>query len=113
LIQSIESVTQGGFAVLINLWSTTREVKQFSLTFSTNIPVLLSCGSVSGCTVSGSTMNFDAKPLFDAWFNANTTSGSLSTLHLPLSVPGTVHGSVTVRLQNSIGVSNPMSFSLP
>lgn len=113
VIQSLGTSTQNGFVVSINLFSTTREVSQFSLTFNTSSPVTLSCGSVSGCSASGSTLTFDVKSMFDAWFSNSTAFGSLSTLHLPLSISGTVHGSVLVRLQNSMGISLPSSFTLP
>ncbi len=113
VIQSLETSSQNGFAVSINLFSTTREISQFSLSFNTLTAVTLSCGSVSGCSVSGSTLTFDVKSMFDSWFSNSTAFGSLSRLHLPLSISGTVHGSVLVRLQNSMGISVPSSFTLP
>jgi hypothetical protein len=58
-------------------------------------------------------MTFDVRSLFDAWFKSDTTFGSLTTLHLPFSVSETIHGSVTVRLGNSMGLSKPASFPLP
>jgi hypothetical protein len=51
--------------------------------------------------------------MFDSWFNSNTAFGSLSTLHLPLAISGNVHGTVLIRLQNSMGVSTPSPFALP
>jgi len=113
VIQSLETSSQNGFAVSINLYSTTREISQFSLTFNTSTAVTLSCGSVSGCSASGSTLTFDVKSMFDSWFNNSMAFGSLSTLHLPLSISGTVHGSVLIRLQNSVGISPPSTFFLP
>ncbi len=44
-IRNLETSTQNGFAVVINLWSTMREVTQMSLTFSTTTAVSLSCSS--------------------------------------------------------------------
>jgi hypothetical protein len=113
LIQNVETTTQNGFGVVINLLSTMREVTQMSLTFSTNTAVTLNCGSVSGCSVSGPTMTFDVRSLFDAWFSSDTKFGSLTTLHLPFSISGTVHGTIAVRLGNSLGLSKPASFPLP
>ena len=113
VIQKLETTMQNGFSASIVLFSTTREVSQFSLTFNTSSAVTLSCGSVSGCSVSGSTLTFDVKSMFDSWFSSSTAFGSLSTLHLPLSISGTVHGSVLIRLQNSMGLSAPVSFALP
>jgi hypothetical protein len=113
LIQSLETSAQNGFAVLIHLLSTPREVTQLSLTFNTTPAVTLSCGSVSGCSASGSAMTFDVRSLFDSWFNGDSVFGSLSTLHLPFSISGTVHGNVAVRLQNSMGSSAAKSFPLP
>jgi uncharacterized repeat protein (TIGR01451 family) len=113
LIQNVETSNQNGFAVLIHLLSTSREVTGLILTFNTNPVVTLNCGSVSGCSASGSSMTFDVRSLFNAWFSSDSVFGSLSTLHLPFSISGTVHGSVTVRLQNSIGTSAAKSFPLP
>ncbi len=113
LIQNVETTTQNGFGVVINLWSTMREVTQMSLTFSTTSEVTLNCGSVSGCSVSGPTMTLDVRSLFDAWFSSDTKFGSLTTLHLPFSISGTVHGTVAVKLGNSMGLSKPASFPLP
>jgi hypothetical protein len=111
-IQNVETNTQNGFAALINLQSTLREVTQMSLTFNTSTPVKLSCGGVAGCSVSGATITFDVKTLFDNWFKSDTTFGSLSTLRLPLTISGGVHGTVNVTFRNSMGASNTVTFNL-
>jgi hypothetical protein len=90
-----------------------REVTAVILDFTTTKSIQLSCGGVSGCSVSGSTMTLNVEPLFNDWFTNNTSFGSLSTLRLPLAIDGTIKGSVTVRLRNSRGTSNAMSFALP
>ena len=113
LIQSVETSTQNGFAVLIHLLSTSREVTQLGLTFNTSPAVTLNCGSVPGCSASGATMTFDVRSLFDAWFNGDSVFGGLSTLQLPFSISGTVHGTVGVQLRNSMGNSAQKSFPLP
>jgi hypothetical protein len=111
-IQKVETNTQNGFAAVISLQSTLREVTQMSLTFNTSTKVNLSCGGVAGCSVSGSTITFDVKSLFDNWFTSDQTFGSLSTLRLPLTISGAVQGSVNVTFRNSMGASNTVTFSL-
>ena len=114
VIKSIETSTQGGFAATILLFSTTREVTQLELTFNTTPQVRLSCGTVSGCSVNGSTMTFDVSSLFAAWFASDTAYGSLSTLRLPFSIDGgRVKGAVAVALRNRQGFSNVAVFDLP
>jgi hypothetical protein len=112
-IQSVQTNTQNGFVAVVNLLSTMREVTQLSLTFNTTTAVRLSCASVTGCSVSGMTITFDVKGLFDSWFNSTSSFGSLSTLRLPLSFQGTIHGTVSVTLRNTQGISNSASFALP
>jgi len=115
-IQSLQTITQqNGFAAVINLSSTSREVTQLSLTFNTTSAVRLSCGTVAGCTVLGTTMTFDVKGIFDSWFNNTSSSsfGSLSVLRVPLSTQGSIQGTVSVTLRNTQGVSNSASFALP
>ncbi len=85
----------------------------FAGTRSTTAKVSLSCGSVSNCSASSSTINFDVRSLFAGWFGSDTTFGSLSSLHLPFSISGTVHGTVAVTLSNSMGTSQAASFPLP
>ena len=58
-------------------------------------------------------MTLDVKSLFDAWFLQDTLFGGTSTLQVPLSVQGTVRGTVSVSLRNSLGGSNTMAFALP
>jgi hypothetical protein len=112
-IQSIQTNSQNGFAAVINLWSTMREVTQLSLTFNTTSEVRLSCGSIAGCTVSGTTMTLDVKATFDFWFNSTSSFGSMSALRLPFSIQGSIDGTISVTLRNSQGTSNSLSFALP
>jgi hypothetical protein len=113
-IQSIETSAQGGLAVSILLFSTTREVTQLSLSFDTSPKVRLSCGALAGCSASGNILTLDVAPLFTQWFKSNTTLGGLALLRLPLRIEGgTVRGVVTVTLSNNQGVSNSLSFVLP
>jgi len=112
-IQKINTDTHDGFAAVMTLISSTREVTQLLLTFNTTALIRLSCGSAVGCTASGSTLTFDVRSLFDTWFAGDNTFGSLTTLRIPLSIPDTVHGSVAVRLLNSRGISGAKSFPLP
>jgi uncharacterized repeat protein (TIGR01451 family) len=102
-----------GKAVLIDLYSTTREVTQLSFEFITSQDVKLSCGSAPGCSVSGSSMTFDVHSIFDAWYSGDVVFGSLSRLRVPFSIDGTVTGTVNLKLANSKGPSNGGAFSLP
>jgi len=112
-IQKIQTTTGNGFTAEITLFSPAREVTELVLQFNTTVPVRLSCGSAAGCVASGSTLTFDVRSMFNTWFAGDTTFGSLSTMRLPLSIPGTVHGTVGVTLRNNRGTSNSMSFALP
>ncbi|HTG72379.1 MAG TPA: aryl-sulfate sulfotransferase [Terriglobia bacterium] len=112
-IQSVQTSTQGGFSVSLLLFATAREVTQLSLSFSTSPEVRLSCGTTTGCSTSGKTLSLDVGPLFNHWFNSDTTSGGLALLRFPLNIAGAVKGTVAVTLRNSKGQSNSQSFALP
>src|SRR5204862_5070891 len=104
-IQKATTDTRNGFAVVITLLSTTREVTEFTMRFDVQQSVRLSCGAVAGCTSTGSTLTFDVKSLFSAWYASGAALGSLSAMRLPLSIHGTMDGSVWVTLRNSRGSS--------
>jgi hypothetical protein len=111
-ITQIQKDSQSGFAMLIRSYSTTRNISRASFQF--NIPgVEISCGSVSGCSVAGSTMHFDVRPIFDPWFASDTTYGSMSTLRFPFELGGTVAGSLSVTLTNDQGTSNAVTVTIP
>jgi uncharacterized protein DUF11/sortilin (neurotensin receptor 3) len=112
-VHGVETGTDGGFAARILLSSTMREVTAVILDFTTTKSIQLSCGGVSGCSVSGTTMTLNVESLFNDWFASNTSFGSLSMLRLPLAIDGAIQGTVSVRLRNSRGTSNAMSFTLP
>ena len=112
-IQKLQTTSDNGFAALITLLSTTREVASLSLQFSTSPPVQLSCGNISGCTVKDSTLTFDVSKLFQSWFASDKTYGSLSMLRLPLTIQAVTHGWVSVKFRNSMGESSSMAFPLP
>jgi hypothetical protein len=111
VLQSVRSDSQNGFALLITSFSTPRSMTELSLQFNTGVPV--GCGSVAGCTASGSTLTLDVKGIFDAWFTGSSQSGGLSTLRLPLSIQGKVRGSVGVTFKNALGSSNTVFFTFP
>jgi uncharacterized repeat protein (TIGR01451 family) len=114
VIQSVRTSNQGEFAALITSFSTARAITHLTLNFSTTVPVQLSCGSVPGCSVSGSSITLNVESLFAPWFgSAPAALGSLSMLRLPLSISGSVQGSIAVTLRNSRGISNSQSFALP
>ena len=113
VIDSIETSNQNGLVVSITLSSTPREVTQVTLTFKTNLRVSLSCAALSGCSAFGQTLILDVQRFFTEWFTSDTVYGSLSVLHVPLSiVGGSLRGTVDVTLSNSSGVSNTKSFNL-
>jgi len=114
-IQSLqrEPGTGSSLNIAVTLTSNSREVTQLSLQFSTNPVPRLSCGSLAGCVVSGSTLTLDVKSLFDGWFSGNTQFGGASVLHVPLTIEGTIKGSIIVSLRNSVGLSNTSTFTLP
>jgi hypothetical protein len=90
-----------------------REVTSISLQFDAGSRVRLSCGTAPGCSVSGSTVVLDLRSAFTDWFASNTALGSLALLRLPLAIGGSVLGTVTIRIRNSMGTSNQLSFVLP
>jgi hypothetical protein len=113
VIDSIQTSNQNGFVASITLSSTPREVTQLTLTFNTKPKVSLSCGASPGCSTSGQTLTLDVQTFFTDWFMSDTVYGSLSVLHVPLSVAGgKVRGTVDVNLTNGAGVSNTKSFNL-
>jgi sugar lactone lactonase YvrE len=112
-IQKIQTTNQNGFAAVMTLLSSTREVKDLILRFNTTKEVRLSCGTVAGCSSSGSVLTFDVRSLFDTWYAGDTTFGSLTALRIPLTIPASVHGSVSISLRNSRGESPSTSFPLP
>ena len=112
-VQAVQISSHNGFSVSVLLSSNSREVTHLNLQFQTTPGVRLSCGSASGCQVSGSSITFDVKTLFDGWYAADATFGSLSSLSLPFSIQGAIQGKVWVSLRNREGLSTPLSFSLP
>jgi hypothetical protein len=112
VIDSIETSNQNGLVVSITLSSTPREVTQLTLTFKTNPKVSLSCAAASGCSASGQTLVLDVQPVFTEWFTSDSVYGSLSMLHVPLSITGgKLKGTIDVTLSNNSGVSNSKSFN--
>jgi len=113
-IQNIQTSVQSGFTVSLLLFSAARQVTQLSLVFNTTPKVLLSCGSTTGCSASGNTLTLDVAPVFDQWFKSDVTFGGLAQVRLPLRIEGgTVKGTVSVTLRNTLGESNSQSFALP
>ena len=97
----------------INLSSTPREVTQLTLSFATNTKINVSCGTTPNCTASGSTFTLDVKQQFDAWYATDTLFGSTSTLTVPLTLDGSLRGSIGITLRNAQGNSNSTSVPLP
>ena len=113
LFRTVRTSTGGEFAAFITVISTTREISRLTIFFNTTPPVKPSCGEIVNCTVSGNTLGFDVKPLFDAWFTEHPAMGGISTLRLPLAIQGAVRGTVGVTLRNSAGTPAPTYFLLP
>jgi uncharacterized repeat protein (TIGR01451 family) len=115
-IQSMQrepGATASSLSIAVTLISNSREVTQLSLLFSTSPAPTLSCGNLAGCAVSGSNLTLDVKSLFDGWFSGNTQFGGSTVLHVPLTIEGTIKGSIIVSLRNSVGFSNTSTFTLP
>lgn len=114
-IQSMQvSGNSEDFTAAITLLATHREVNQMTLLFGTTPSVKLNCGSLPGCTTSGTSITFNVKPIFDAWFAADKTFGSLTTMRLPFTIRGaSVRGTITVTLLNSRGPSPPAVITIP
>ena len=113
VIQTIQTNHQSGLVASITLFSTPREVTQLTLTFNTQAKLSLSCAAASGCSASGNTLVLDVQSFFSDWFAADTQFGSLNILRLPLSISGTLRGTVDVTLSNRFGASQKQSFNLP
>jgi hypothetical protein len=108
-----ESVNPAGFVLAMNLSSTVREVTRMTVTFETTPTVRVHCGAAAGCSASGNGFSIDVKSMFDTWFAGDTLYGSISSLHVPLSISGGVRGNIVITLLNGVGVSNSMSVELP
>jgi hypothetical protein len=102
-----------GSAVVINMYSNTKNVASVTFSFSTIPGVLLSCGGVTGCTTSGNSITFDVRSLFSAWYADNVAYGGASSLRVPFSIGGTITGNVSVTISGATGTSVFRSFPLP
>lgn len=108
-----EAGTSNSLNIAATLTANSREVTQLVLVFSTNPVPTLDCGGLAGCLASGSTLTLDVKSLFESWFKENTQSGGISILHVPLTIQGTIRGSIGVSVRNSLGTSSAVSFTVP
>lgn len=115
VLVAVEADTQGGaLQAVVTLYSNPREVLSVTLTFNTTPAVRLSCSVPATCSSSGNSLTLDVRPQFGAWYATDSTYGSLTTLRLPLAVEGgTLRGSISVTIRNSVGASSPMSVTLP
>jgi hypothetical protein len=111
-ITQVQKDLQPAFAFLITSYSTPRNMSQISFQFDTP-GTNFSCGTVSGCSISGSTMIFDVRSLFQSWYESDRTFGSMSTLLVPFTIQGNVVGSVSLTMTNSEGSSNTVQIPLP
>jgi uncharacterized repeat protein (TIGR01451 family) len=113
-IHSVQDQADGSdLDLAVSFYSTPREVTQLTLRFSTTPAVHLSCGTAPGCLVAGNALVLDVKSVFDTWYAADVLYGSAGSLHIPLTIQGTVKGSLVVSLRNSLGTSNTVSLPLP
>jgi hypothetical protein len=114
VIHSVQRTAgSSGAGVSINLFSTAREVTQMKLQFHTSPAAVVGCGATPDCVATANTLTLDVKPLFDAWFLGDALYGSTSVLRVPLSIQGTVNGSIQIWLRNSMGFSFPVFVQLP
>jgi uncharacterized repeat protein (TIGR01451 family) len=109
----LQSIRSNASALSMTLSSTAREVSELILEFKTTPRLQLACGSVPGCSVSGSTLRFDVQSLFENWYRSDSTYGSLTTLTLPWAIQGSVRGAVSVKLRNSQGQASVREAPIP
>ncbi|HVN80178.1 MAG TPA: putative Ig domain-containing protein [Terriglobia bacterium] len=91
----------GGLSVLVAGFATSRSVTQATFDFSPK----------PGANLLQTSLSLDVRSAFDAWFASQSSLafGSEFLLTVPLTVQGDVNdiGSVTVRLTNADGTSDP------
>lgn len=104
---SITNLTSNGFTVILNGFSTTREVTAVNFTFT----------AASGTKLDGTTtFTVPASSAFASWFNSS--AGQSNGSNFGLTVPFTFSGSskvisgVSVTLTNSVGTSTSESGSV-
>ena len=105
--------TATGFVAAFTLFSPSRRVNTLSFQFNASPPIRLSCGNLSSCSASGSTVTFQVQPLFNTWYANNTDFGSIATVRVPFTTDGTLSGTVSMTVTNETGPSNTMSFTIP
>jgi hypothetical protein len=110
-LTSVKTTT--GFEAGFTLISSTREVRTLSIQFHTPTPIKLSCGGITGCTAGVSILTFDVASMFSTWYANNPAYGTVATLRVPFSIQGTISGSVTMWLTNSVGISSSSTFNIP
>jgi hypothetical protein len=120
---------------VITLFSPLREVTEIKMTADTKPQVRFSCGALEGCKVGNPLIGagltnlfddidriasrvgekhliiFDVKNLFDDFF-ASTSDGS-AVLRLPLTVSGSLQGSIYIGLRNREGLTGVVKIDLP
>jgi sugar lactone lactonase YvrE len=109
----IKSITFAGGVLDATILSTPREITHLHLQFNTTPHVRLSCGESAVCTVYGNVFILDVKSMFDSWFRGDSTFGSLSLIRLPLTIEGSLRGTISVTARNSIGQSSRVEVPLP
>ncbi|HEY3738209.1 MAG TPA: hypothetical protein VGL53_00120, partial [Bryobacteraceae bacterium] len=95
--------TSTGFTVELTGFSTTREIKSATLTFT-------SSQTITG----GSTVTVDVSSIFNTYFSSSSgnANGGTFKLDIPFTIAGGDAGIVTavsVTLTNSVGTSAPVS----
>jgi len=105
--------TATGFVAAFTLFSPSRRVNTLSFQFNASPPIRLSCGNLSSCSASGSTVTFQVQPLFNTWYANNTDFGSIATVRVPFTIDGTLSGTISMTVTNETGPSNTMSFTIP
>jgi hypothetical protein len=108
------SVTNGGFTVQLDAYSTPRDLQSAIYTFTAASGATITVTGANGGTVSAPTqISVNVTPQLTQWFagSASQANGSVFSLQTPFTLTGdaTALQSVSVTLKNSIGVSAQFS----
>jgi hypothetical protein len=97
----------GGFQVVIDGLSTTRDMKTATFQFT----------PAAGATLQTNTVTVDVSAMFTAWYQSASSlpMGSQFSLTIPFTIGGNVNtiASVSATLTNSVGTSAPISATVP
>jgi hypothetical protein len=108
------AVTNGGFSVQLDAYSTPRDLQSAVYTFTAASGATITVTGANGGTVSApNQISVNVTPQLTQWFagSSSQANGSVFSLQTPFTLTGdaTALQSVSVTLKNSIGVSAQLS----